>query len=132
MNNVFRAKNTIFANFAVILVFFLSASADAKEFYRWKDEKGVLHFTDKPPRDTQYESVKAENRASDDEDQAEQEAKSALKDPEKCKAEKARLNILKNNKSIQMKSRDGSVRSLTPEEIKTEMKATEKAVKVFC
>jgi uncharacterized protein YcfL len=42
--------------------FFLAASA-AAEVYRWTDENGRVHFSDKPPRDRQAENISERTRS---------------------------------------------------------------------
>ena len=38
---------------AFLLLFWLGSVAVASDFYKWEDENGVIHYGDKPPKDSQ-------------------------------------------------------------------------------
>ncbi len=45
--------------FLSLLVLFFLTDASAK-IYQWKDENGNIHFSDKPPRDSQNKNIKVQ------------------------------------------------------------------------
>lgn len=49
--------------FVTSLAGLLMAVAAAAEVYRWTDENGRVHFSDKPPRDGQAENISDETRS---------------------------------------------------------------------
>ena len=49
---------------SLILSSFLALSLGAAEVYKWVDEDGVAHFTDRPPQDQQYDQVDVKEYAS--------------------------------------------------------------------
>jgi hypothetical protein len=51
------------AVFAGSLAGILLAVASSAEVYRWTDEHGRVHFSDKPPRDQQAENISDETRS---------------------------------------------------------------------
>src|SRR5689334_9917988 len=73
---------------APILVLALaSAGAQAAGIYQWKDAKGVTHYTDTPPPDSQYKQRKLYNTDPD------QPASAAAKPAENPACATARSNI---------------------------------------
>ncbi len=44
--------NTVKTLIAMILVTLIFAGATSAKMYKWVDEKGVVHFSDRPPADT--------------------------------------------------------------------------------
>lgn len=108
----------------------------AAELYRWTDSRGVVHYTDKPPRGVNAEKLSVDNTptlANPRADQAEA-ATDAAADPDaaRCQAERDRLAILEKNNRIQMENRDGTVRELSGDEIKQEREFSQRAVERFC
>lgn len=111
----------------------------AKELYKWTDEKGVLHYTDKPPRGVEAEKITKKGRThtavEDDSDEAaaeQQKATASKLNKERCEAEKKRLQVLSGNQSIRMKMEDGTSKVLSPEEIAEEIAFAQEAIDYFC
>lgn len=108
----------------------------AAELYRWTDSRGVVHYTDKPPRGVNAEKLSASTApslANPRADQAESATDApANPDAARCQAERDRLAILEKNNRIQMENRDGTVRELSEEEIKQEREFSQRAVERFC
>lgn len=46
---------------SLILSFSLAFSLGATEVYKWVDEDGVVHFTDRPPQDQQFDRMDVED-----------------------------------------------------------------------
>lgn len=117
-----------------------SHSAAAKDMYKWTDENGVLHYTDKRPTGVEAETItkktrrrvqeEAEQEAAQQEQQAAATSKKA--NAERCKTEQDRLKTLNSSKSIRMKMEDGTVKILSPEDIAQEVAFARKAIDYFC
>ncbi len=131
-------------------------SVAAAEYYRWIDENGVVHMTDKRPEDIQVEVVKPRKpvprtlqQQADDEAQAELEAAEAeaaaeeapeapiTVDPNaprdlRCQQEKERLGILQSNSVVHMQDANGNLKTLNEGEIQREIAVTQKAIDALC
>ena len=46
------------AGFILILLVSINVSAQGREVFRWVDENGVVHFTNKPPKAHEYDKIK--------------------------------------------------------------------------
>ena len=46
------------AGFILVLLVSINISAQGREVFRWVDENGVVHFTNKPPKAQEYDKVK--------------------------------------------------------------------------
>lgn len=108
----------------------------AADLYRWTDARGVVHYTDKPPRGVNAEKLsvnKTPTLSNPREELAEGESEAAA-DPDaaRCQAERDRLAILQNNSRIQMENRDGTVRELSDAEIQQEREFSQRAIERFC
>ena len=116
----------------------VAATAHAGQYYKWTDEKGVTHFTDKPPKNSQAEKVDKTKRIPKTHEQAAAEKQAAVEAAAmaeqklKCDDEKSRLNKLKTSEKINIRQADGSLRQLTKEEVQEEIAKSENALKVAC
>lgn len=118
----------------LLLIFSLGASAT--ELYRWTDSRGVIHFTDKPPKGVNAERVGAKrsntlSRPARDAEEAET-AQAADPNAERCRIERERLAILQSNSRIQMEGRDGNLKELSEEDVRQEISLTQRAIERFC
>lgn len=124
-----------------------SAVVDAREYYRWVDQNGVQHFTDKPPSGISAERVTSgvrtppalleeqEARAREQAQAAEQQAAQASRveqNAERCKVERERLIALQSNRQIRMRDDQGNLRDLSPADVQTEIAQTQRAINQFC
>ena len=129
----------------VLLVTTLSLSSilSAKEFYRWIDEEGVVHYTDKPPVGQASEIVNMSKSPKPtllaDQEKAKQTDKTTDASPEasvkesaRCAQEEERLKTLKSNRRIQIRDANGELRELSEAEIQEEIAFSELAVKKYC
>ncbi len=141
-----------------LLVFLLgmfstSASLAAKEgYYRWQDEQGTLHFTQKPPIGKNYEFIRGnsasyvgsrpanQEKQAESQDQAQSPSQEATqlqfappKDPERCAQAQRNLKSL-NSPGVRIRSTDanGQSRFLNKEEIELERNRAKDAAAVFC
>lgn len=116
-----------------------------QQFFQWTDDKGVTHYSDKPPQGVEATVIGKKRRRpisseedaepeADSEEQPNQQANNAQsqKNPERCQAERDRLQVLMENSRIRMQNADGTDRLLSPEEVQNEIDMTRKAIDYFC
>jgi hypothetical protein len=123
-----------FSHLTLVALLACSFGAYAADFYRWTDDKGVTHFSDKPPTGVNAEKVKGKKprTTAAEEEVATEEAQASDPDAERCKAERQRLAVLQGNRRVQMEDREGKVRELTVKEIEEEIAFSQRAVQRFC
>ncbi len=107
------------------------SSSMAVDYYRWTDSKGMTHYSDKPPQGVKAERVKTGKSVMSQSDEA-APAQPDAKTAERCKEERDRLTLLSSQRQIQMKMDDGSMRTLSVDEVQQERAFTEKAVSLYC
>ena len=136
--------------FALILSLscYLLASSQALaapgKVYRWTDEKGQVHYSERPPLGTQTEVVKPQighsepvnyGTAATEKAKEEKKAgtdKNSLKDPERCEVARKNLDTLKTYARVKIKGDDGEYRFLTPDEQKQKTNEAAKAIEESC
>ena len=120
----------------------------AEKVYKWTDEKGLIHYSERPPLGTQTEIVKPEighsepvNYGVPSDDKAKDEGKvakkvddekRALRDPERCELARKNLDTLKTYARIKIKGDDGEYRFLTPDEQKQKADEATKIIEESC
>jgi len=138
--------------YLIYLILFISTSIQAGSIQKWVDEDGNVHYGDAPPVTVKTEQIKilgvpsnpgkalprlntdsGENSAtggdapsSDSKGQPEDQVKAT------CEQAKEDLKVIKRSKRIKLRSADGTVRLMTPEEIEERRKTAEEDVKSFC
>jgi len=140
---------------AVLFTFLCSLSLNlhSAEVYKWIDDNGEVHYSDRKPNNTSAESLRIrtqknlqlrknpiEQAASLDEKQNKAlEAKAQKLQRESKKRElNAQCQAIKNNlKTLMEKSRvrieeEGKLRYLTPDEINKKKTAYQQQIKEFC
>ncbi|GAA4999542.1 DUF4124 domain-containing protein [Pseudoluteimonas lycopersici] len=75
-----------------------STAAQAGGIYQWKDAKGVTHYTDTPPPDSQY---KQRNIYHPESDAPPATDKAATENPS-CITARQNISKLQNSKTVQM------------------------------
>ena len=132
------------------LAMLMSMPAMAKDFYRWKDDAGVTHYSEIPPKDYPSVKVRASNirvevddsgdaattaetgTKTTDEPAAEStSAADPVKDPERCAIAQRNVETLKTNSRVRIKE-DGEFRYLTPEEMAENLRVAQQIVDEEC
>ena len=125
----------------LIATLLLTTHANAGEFYKWVDEKGVVHFSERPPKQEGVEKIKTSARKpSAEEKQEAQAAQSsamapttqANNDPERCNGEKARLQKLLSGSRIRMSDGNGGFKYLEQAQIDAEIQKSRQAIQEAC
>lgn len=117
-------------------------AAHAADVYRWTDAKGVTHFSDSPPTDTQYQRVNvrtgttsASGDAAADADAAPASAATGSEQvdarAERCRIARRNLDALRTGFAT-IAGEDGQPRNLTPEEIDQQRDLNERAIADAC
>lgn len=119
-----------------------SASHSSKDFYKWEDENGVVHYSAHPPKDKTKANTKvrttniygepAPTGPSVAEKTVAETAEQELpKDPKRCAAAKKNLKTLTEKSRIRIKDGD-DYRFLTPSEIGEKTKTAREIIKQEC
>jgi hypothetical protein len=122
-----------------LLALFASASVAAQAVYKWTDEKGVVHYSDQPPPDSQAAerlNIKTLGRhRMDAQQEAEANADETSERPDSAACTTARQNLVvfENNDVIRMDlDGDGTSEELTPEQREQELTRTRDLIALLC
>ncbi|WP_028876294.1 DUF4124 domain-containing protein [Teredinibacter turnerae] len=141
----------LYALVSAIFAFSLSANSLADEYYRWKDDAGVVHYGALPPAGVEAEKIKtyggkkqssrvtasAEASSSSSSgalppEEQERRKKVAEAQKEACDAEKSRLELLNKPTRLRMKDESGNVRVLSQDEVMKEIELSKKFISDNC
>jgi len=137
---------------AALLCTSLNSHADRKGYYRWSDDEGKTHFTQKPPNGRESTFIRTSSSASLDSDVSVSDTDSSTdkvaaasealpekmevlppKNPELCTKAKANMQSLTANGSrIRISNADGSSRFLNSEEINEQKNRAQEVINVHC
>ena len=140
-----KVSASMILSLACLLVASISFAAPEK-VYKWTDKRGVTHYGQRPPANTETEVIKPQTGHSDPVTYAPapnagaaqtdtnkvQTTEKPLKDPERCSQARQNLETLKTYARIKMKGDDGEYRYLTPDEQKQKLDESAKAVEESC
>ena len=138
--------------YLIYLALFFSTSIQAGSIQKWVDEDGNVHYGDAPPVTVKTEQIKilgvpsnpgkalprlntsSEDDSTKSNDVPGSDSKGQPGDQAKAACEQAKedLKVIKRSKRIKLRSADGTVRLMTPEEIEERRKNAEEDVKSFC
>lgn len=141
-----NTSTTLALSLSFALLFLASSYAFSVpgKVYKWTDEKGLVHYSERPPLGIQTEIVKPEtghsepvNYGSAASEKAKEEKKantekSSRKDPERCDVARKNLDTLKTYARIKIKGDDGEYRFLTPDEQQQKTNEATKAIEESC
>jgi hypothetical protein len=124
----------------LICLLMMSPAVLSEQFYKWQDEKGVWHYSAKPPKDQPADKLQVRASASkpeEDEEGEEEEAadKSKTETPESanCKAARNNLYVLNTNREVAKDlDGDGEVETLTLDQHQEEIALAERMIAAFC
>lgn len=129
--------------FSFILILMISGvSAAPSIIYKWVNDKGVITYSHDKPLSGKYTEVKITNQGKvesskekaieeDNDEPALAEALSKRAD-EFCTRAKHNLNILTAFDEVKLTGSDGTVKTLSPDELKEQQALAEKQIKIFC
>ncbi len=127
-----------------------AACAAGSGVYRWTDDQGNVHYSDKPPKEAESEYIrKATGTRSappapeaSSEETADDKTKTAAieggmevlpaKDPKLCAQGRSNLEALSGNPRIRITDEDGSKRFLTEDEKETQRANARKYIELYC
>lgn len=144
----------------ILIIMFTYTQVDAKQkIYKWTDEEGNVHYTEKKPQDKQIEEVKVykrkptpktnkkdnnktakpdeelttEQKAAMEFNQAEQERVQKIQDRENCKIAQKNKETLEKSVSVKKKNpATGEYIKMDKSEIKKKLREVNKAIKKLC
>jgi Domain of unknown function (DUF4124) len=143
-----KASATLVISLVSCLLISSPTFAASSKIYKWTDEKGQVHFSERPKQGTQPEVIKPQighsdpvNYATPSDDKAKNEKKpesqadaekKAPKDSERCEAARKNLETLKTYARIRIKGEDGEYKFLTPDEQQQKTDEATKAIEESC
>ena len=121
----------------------LCSSATAGQYYRWTDENGVTHYTDKPPANRETKTVNTSNvhgttptsTPATEEAEASEETVEAPpvreKSPERCAIARQNLKSISENARVRIKE-NGEFRYLNEKEVNAKRQEARQTIKEDC
>ena len=122
-----------------------SANTISKVTYKWTDEKGIVQYTERPPKSHGYEKItitasggkevttvtqeEVEKKSAEETNPLDEYAKANQRN---CEMAKANLKVLTNLSRIQVTDEKGVKRILTVAEKKAREDETKKEIEVYC
>ena len=135
----------------IVCCLFLASSLYAGEntekvTYKWKDDNGIIQYTERPPKNKAYEKITVRTggarevtQVSQEEaaQQAQQETMDDMAELNKanernCKVAQQNLQVLQNMARIRVTGDDGEERILSPEEKASRITETQKQIDIYC
>lgn len=127
----------------------LASTAQAADSYKWTDDNGQVQYTQIPPKDRPYETIKvrvkqpevqadrpSSSKKDDDGTAAKGEVAVAKAEAEKmarnCDMAKQNKELLTTAAKIRMTDKDGTPYHLTDEQRKQKLQATEIQIQSYC
>ncbi|HEY7773283.1 MAG TPA: DUF4124 domain-containing protein [Marinagarivorans sp.] len=140
---IIHMKNHCCSAIAALGLALIAMPSTAGEYYKWVDENGVSHFSERPPKEATAEKVKTSARppTTEEVDAAESAEQEALvdepkakigQDPARCTAEQNRLKQLSSGARIRMQNPDGGFYYLDERQIQQEMQKSRQAISESC
>ncbi|WP_293937260.1 DUF4124 domain-containing protein [Iodobacter sp.] len=138
---------------AVFLIALLLAGAANAEIYKWKDNAGVMHYSDQPPSGNKADIVKTKDLPVSSIAGSRKEASAASgvaikasapaaasvpvaakgeKDEKACKEAMARLGYLQGSKKFSSVNEKGKLEFMEAAQRKSETASVEASIKRFC
>jgi len=137
---------------AAIVVAVLGQSGQlqaADNVYKWVDENGLTHYTALPPKNRSASKIRTKTGHSDpvsykspesdirdkpatDTEQTTASTPVSLKDPNRCAIARENLETLRVHARVRIKSEDGEMRYLKPEEHNQKKVEAQKAIRESC
>ena len=115
----------------LLTITLLSAPLLADEVYRWVDEKGIVHYTDRKPKQYSKRIKTIKAPASDAQAVASNDTEEATK-ASRCTEYKKLLSDYEGAQSLSRRDADGSERLLTVTERTQLLDDTRKQIEAFC
>lgn len=118
----------------------------AAKVYKWVDEKGQTHYSERAPANQATEVIKPKTGYSDpvnyssaaasstaaNANATNNEAAGYVKDPERCAAAQKNQTTLQTSSRVQVRGDNGEYRYLTPDELQQKMDEASKAIEESC
>ncbi len=119
------------------------AFAAKDKVYTWTDEKGVVHYGERPPKDSRATLIKTRTGHSEPTPTPETKpqpaavsapstASTKVIDPERCAIARKNLEVLNTVARIRVPGEDGNMRSLTEEDKATQRIAMQEIIDQAC
>ena len=129
---------------AGLLAALCASTAMGGEYYKWVDDKGVAHFSERPPQASNVEKIKTNARTPTKEETAatttaeteggvvNNTTKASTLDPNRCNTETLRLKSLTSGARIRMEGPNGEPIYLEKAQIDAEIQKSRQAISESC
>ena len=137
---------------AIVLAVLMTGASYAADTYKWTDDNGQVQYTQLPPKDRPYETIRVRSKepaaaaaqatptnkaaSADDKQQTKGDVAEAKAEAEKlarnCEIAKQNKEMLLTAAKIRVTDAEGNPRHLTEEERKERMQATELQIENYC
>jgi Domain of unknown function (DUF4124) len=122
----------------------------SSKVYTWTDAEGLVHYGERPPKDTKATTIRtrtghsehtpqptvspAANPSTGNTENAAQpqQANDSLKNPERCESARQNLTTLTNSSRVRVSGENGELRYLTDEEKQQKMTETQTIIDQAC
>lgn len=132
---------------ALSLLLLAASPAMAADTYKWTDDNGQVQYTQIPPKDRPYETIRTRvkdpappvkplygNKPTENTDKG--DVASAKAEAEKlarnCEVAKQNKDMLTTAAKVRFKDKDGVERHMTDDERKEKLQATELQIQSYC
>lgn len=120
-----------------------NALAAKDNVFTWTDDKGVVHYGERPPKDSQARQIKTRTGHSDPTPAAprtptpattapQDSVAASLKDPERCATAQKNLELLNTAARIKITGDDGIQRLLTEDEKEAQRNTMQAIINQAC
>lgn len=122
----------------MICLLMMSPALLSEQFYKWQDEKGVWHYSAKPPKDQPADKLKVRSVGTpadkeEEETDAADKPKVETQESANCKAARNNLYVLNTNQQVAKDlDGDGETETLTLEQHQEEIALAERMIAAFC
>lgn len=133
-----------FISICALAIMVSQVHAAPSKVYTWKDAKGVVHYGERPPANSQARLVKTSNRRNTETPAPVTPATAttaaatattaapSLKDAVRCETAKKNLELLNTVALVKITGSDGIARTLTEEEKVTQRTTMQEVMKQSC
>ncbi|HEY6530523.1 MAG TPA: DUF4124 domain-containing protein [Cellvibrionaceae bacterium] len=141
-NNTLSHAHTLIKSLCIVAAGVLSGICYAGQYYKWVDDKGITHFSEKPVVGTEAQKMGTSSKSAQEANEPEAPvaetpvtegtAAPQASNDENCKIAQDRIKALQSGQRIRLVGPDGKFSYLDQNQIKEEMQKTQDVLKANC